>query len=257
MINIFVPIIDEVDKYQEFLSKINKRNVKVFVGVHENLADKLKFSSKSVVVTKYENSAKKEEILNELSSQKIENGKILVVRRPLDEEEYQSLITSDCDIAVLKQKRNKFVQFLKNLKAKILQKIFSFSYFEDISAVCFSENLFDLICQCNNLSMASRINRYVGVSIDEIETAHKAVKKETNKTKNGLMLFGVTMFLLASIASVVCINLFTKPHPIAIMFEILWLIVALTTWLIGLINFSRAVAVGDLRFGRAVEVNKK
>ena len=107
------------------------------------------------------------------------------------------------------------------------------------------------------LSMASRINRYVGVSIDEIETAHKAVKKETNKTKNGLMLFGVTMFLLASIASVVCINLFTKPHPIAIMFEILWLIVALTTWLIGLINFSRAVAVGDLRFGRAVEVNKK
>ena len=48
MINIFVPIIDEVDKYQEFLSKINKRNVKVFVGVHENLADKLKFSSKNM-----------------------------------------------------------------------------------------------------------------------------------------------------------------------------------------------------------------
>ena len=257
MINVVVPIIDKAGEYEEFLNRISDRNTKIFVGVRKNLLPLIDLSRvKNVEVSVYSDNAKKEEILNALSENIVDSGKIAIVRRPLLIEEYQALVGTEYDIAYLKQNRNKFVSFFKKLNAKILRALFAFDYFDDISAICFNENMFELVCDCNNLSMASRINRYVGVTIEEIQTPQKAVKKETTAWKNNLKLLGWTLFMLASIASVTCLAIFTKTYPVVVMFEILWLIVAVTLWILGLVNYSRANAVGDLYFKTAYEIGQ-
>lgn len=257
MINVVVPIIDKAGEYEEFLNRISDRNTKIFVGVRKNLLPLIDLSRvKNVEVSVYSDNAKKEEILNALSENIVDSGKIAIVRRPLLIEEYQALVGTEYDIAYLKQNRNKFVSFFKKLNAKILRALFAFDYFDDISAICFNENMFELVCDSNNLSMASRINRYVGVTIEEIQTRQKAVKKETTAWKNNLKLLGWTLFMLASIASVTCLAIFTKTYPVVVMFEILWLIVAVTLWILGLVNYSRANAVGDLYFKTAYEIGQ-
>lgn len=257
MINVVVPIIDKAGEYEEFLNRISDRNTKIFVGVRKNLLPLIDLSRvKNVEVSVYSDNAKKEEILNALSKNIVDSGKIAIVRRPLLTEEYQALVGTEYDIAYLKQNRNKFVSFFKKLNAKILRALFAFDYFDDISAICFNENMFELVCDSNNLSMASRINRYVGVTIEEIQTRQKAVKKETTAWKNNLKLLGWTLFMLASIASVTCLAIFTKTYPVVVMFEILWLIVAVTLWILGLVNYSRANAVGDLYFKTAYEIGQ-
>lgn len=257
MINVVVPIIDKAGEYEEFLNRISDRNTKIFVGVRKNLLPLIDLSRvKNVEVSVYSDNAKKEEILNALSKNIVDSGKIAIVRRPLLIEEYQALVGTEYDIAYLKQNRNKFVSFFKKLNAKILRALFAFDYFDDISAICFNENMFELVCDSNNLSMASRINRYVGVTIEEIQTRQKAVKKETTAWKNNLKLLGWTLFMLASIASVTCLAIFTKTYPVVVMFEILWLIVAVTLWILGLVNYSRANAVGDLYFKTAYEIGQ-
>lgn len=257
MINVVVPIIDKAGEYEEFLNRISDRNTKIFVGVRKNLLPLIDLSRvKNVEVSVYSDNAKKEEILNALSKNIVDSGKIAIVRRPLLIEEYQALVGTEYDIAYLKQNRNKIVSFFKKLNAKILRALFAFDYFDDISAICFNENMFELVCDSNNLSMASRINRYVGVTIEEIQTRQKAVKKETTAWKNNLKLLGWTLFMLASIASVTCLAIFTKTYPVVVMFEILWLIVAVTLWILGLVNYSRANAVGDLYFKTAYEIGQ-
>ena len=216
MINVVVPIIDKAGEYEEFLNRISDRNTKIFVGVRKNLLPLIDLSRvKNVEVSVYSDNAKKEEILNALSKNIVDSGKIAIVRRPLLIEEYQALVGTEYDIAYLKQNRNKIVSFFKKLNAKILRALFAFDYFDDISAICFNENMFELVCDSNNLSMASRINRYVGVTIEEIQTRQKAVKKETTAWKNNLKLLGWTLFMLASIASVTCLAIFTKTYPVA------------------------------------------
>jgi len=254
MINIIVPIIEDPEEFEVFVNANAKRGVKFFVGIKQSLAEKFKPKSKTVKVLKFADNSKREEIINALQECEMSCGKILVARRPLTDEEFSKLTNSASEIAVLKSKRNRFVAAWNRMISAIIKKIFAFSYFEDISAVCYSESMFELIRVCANLSMASRINKFVGVGIEEIETQHKSVKKERNRVKDAFKLVGYTLFMLASIAAVVLLNVFLPTKSMFVLLEILWLVIAATLWVLGLINFSRAVAVGDLRFARAKEV---
>ena len=254
MINVIVPIIENVEKFEAFVNANAKRGVKFFVGIRAGLADKFKPKSKTVNVVKFADNAKREEILNALQLSDFVEGRILIARRPLTEQEFSKLTTSPYEIAVLKAKRNRFVEAWNRMLSAIIKKLFAFSYFQDISGICFDERMFQLISACSNLSMASRINKFVGVGIEEIEAEEKMVKKERNRAWDAIKLSLFTLFMFASIASVVLINVFTPTRVVFVMFEILWLVVAVTLWALALINFSRAVAVGDLRFARAKEI---
>ncbi len=254
MINILVPIVENVEKFQDFIKNVNGKNVKIFVGIRQNLADKFKSKSKNVEVHIYSNKSNKEEIINALHSCKMESGKILIVRRPLTNEEYLALTRSTKDIATLKANKSKFSNALKRFMSKIVMKFFAFSYFDDISAICYGESMFDLLSVCANLSMASRVNKYVGVEIEEIETAEKSVKRDYSRTKNLFNLLLGVLFFLGSLAGAICICIFTHLEVLIVVLIIAWLIIALIIMFVSIINFTRTVAVGKLHYGRAEEI---
>lgn len=254
MINIIVPITEKPEKFEEFLQNVKKahaKDIKIFVGITKKLSKDLKIDKEFAEIHVFADGSNVEQMINSLHACKLKKGKIMVVRRPLTEEEFERLISSEKDIAVLKRKRKPFAQKFKRMISALVRKFFAFTYFEDISAICYKENLFNLLSVCANFSMATRINRYVGLEIEEIETEEKQVKKIYSKAKNALKLVIGTLFFLASIAGVVCISIFCQINSLIVLLFILWLFVATATWLICLLNFTRTIAVGDLRWGKA------
>lgn len=254
MINIIVPIVENVDKFEEFVKKVNSKDAKVFVGIRENLAAKFNVKSKNVEVHVYNSKSNKEEIINSLHSCNMEKGKILIVRRPLKDEEFLSLTKSTKEIVTLKANKNKFSSAIKNFMSKVVMKFFGFSYFEDISAIYYGETMFDLLSVCSNLSMASRINKYVGVEFEEVTTLEKPVRRDYSRPKNIFNLLLGILFFLGSLAGGICVCIFGPLKVLIVILVIAWLIIALVLMFISIINFTRTVAVGKLRYGRAEEI---
>ncbi|MBE7075801.1 MAG: hypothetical protein E7375_01875 [Clostridiales bacterium] len=254
MINVIVPIIDKVEEYENFIKINENEKTKFFVGIREDLFEKFNINSKNVVIKKYKNGSKKEEIINALQSCKLRKGKILVARRPLSAEEFVQLEKGKGDITVLQKKRNKFSAALKKFVSNIIKFIFAFSYFDDISAICYNTNMFELLSVCQNLSTASRINRYIGVDIEEVSTNNNSAKREYSKWKAWLKLLAYIVFFSTTIAGVVLLSIYINVPIIAIIFMIFWVFVATVLLGIGLINFTRTISVGDLKFGRAEEI---
>lgn len=256
MINVIVPIVENVDNFLEFLQSVNRKDVKFFVGIKESLFEKFRNKNKlkNVEVHVFSNKSNIEEIVNALHSCKMKSGKILLARRPLSEQEFESLTNSNSDIVTLRAKHNKFVNFIKNLGMKIVRKFFAFSYFEDISAICYGENMFDLLSVCKNFSMASRVNKYVGVSIEEIETEKKQVRKEFNRPLAIFKFLFWSLILAGSIAGAILICIFVNQWAITIIAVMCWILLALMIWLAALVNFTRTLSVGNLRYGKAEEI---
>lgn len=257
MTNVVVPILEDVEKFCQFIKNFSEVGVRFFVGTTENLAEKVAENlkgSKNFELHIYGAKANKEEIINSLASCKIKKGKILIVRRVLTSEEWQSLTNSSCDIARTVSKQNKFVCWLKNLGKMIVKKIFAFTFFDDISAICYGENLFELISVCKNVSMASRVNKYVGISIEAVQTNEKQVKKQYNRFLNALFFTLWSILLVGSVAGAICVGIFVSTKALVVVLLMFWVIVALMCWLVGLVNFTRTLAVGNLRYGKANEI---
>ncbi len=253
MINVIVPVVEDAEKFSNFIQNTKKTGVKFFVGVHESLAKNFS-KSKDVELHIYGDKANKEEIINSLHTCKMKKGKVLILRRVLTEDEWTKLTSSSGDIATLKAKHNKFVTAIKNFGSMIVRKFFAFNFFEDISAICYGESMFELVSVCANLSMATRVNRYVGLDIQEFETESKQVKKQYSHWKTISIFLLWTLVLLGSIAGGTLVCIFTEVWSLTILLVIFWIIVAIMFWLVALINFMRAITVGDLRYGRAEEL---
>jgi hypothetical protein len=252
MINILVPVVEDVDGFAEFVSKHSGSDTRIFVGIKKSLKDKFTPKGANVSLYVFEDKSSREQILNALGKCEKTYGKTLVVRRPLLEEEYQALTTSETEITTLKIKRNKVSAWLKNYAKKIIKKCFAFSFFDDISAICFGEFMFELITACPNLSMATRINKYVGVEISEVEALQPSVKREYKKWKAYLNLALGTFIGFGALAAAVCIFIFvSKIKVLFVVLVIAMLFVALSLYGISLLNFARTLAVGDLEYDAA------
>lgn len=257
MINIFIPIVENVEGFCEFVSKHKESDKHIYVGVRKSLKDKFVFDNENVEVHVFDDKANKEEILNGLQKCQRVKGKLLVTRRPISDEEYRLLTTSESEITTLRAHHNKFVRWFKNLARKAIKKFFAFSFFEDISAICYGEFLHEFISACPSLSMATRINKYVGIDIQEIETETPPVKKDYNKVKNAVKFSLGCLLLAGSIAGAGCIFAFVKPlRALWVVLVLAMLFVTLTLFAISLVNFTRTAAVGDLEYkaGEQLEV---
>ena len=254
MINIIIPVIDDVEKFSAFVEKKLKKDVRFFVGICESKMKSWTLRAKNVELHVFNDKANKEEIINSLHSCKLVEGKILIARRALTDDEFLKITSSQSDIVTLKAKHNRFVETFKKLARTIVRKFFAFNFFEDISAICYGESMFDLISVCSNLSMASRVNKYVGVSTEEIETEEKQVKKAYNRHLNNLYFSLWTILFAGSVAGGVLLCIFTPLYALTVIGVMFWIIVTLMLWLVGLVNFTRTIAVGDLRYGRAEEL---
>ena len=259
MINLLVPITENVNKFEEFVKRAKEKfgkNINILVAITKKLSNELNVGKDVASVNVFVDNSNVEQMINVLHSMKLKKGRVLVARRPLTQDEFEKLTTSEKDIAVLKRKRGKFVTKLKKLMGSIIKKFFSFTYFEDISAICYKENLFDLLSVCGNFSMATRVNRYVGIEIEEIETQEKQVRKIYSRSMNLLKLFAGTMFFLGCVAGIVCMCIFCKINPLYIALFVIMAFLGGSTFAVSLLNFTRTIAVGNLRWGKAQSVEK-
>lgn len=254
MINILVPIVESESEFAQFIQSKKSKNYKFFVGIKQSLSKDFVVNSKNVEVHIYADNSNKEEIINSLHSCKLSEGKIMILRRVPTENEFAALENSNKDIVTLKAKRSRFSTAIKNLIGNIVKKIFAFNYFEDISAICYGQNMYQLLSVCQNLSMASRINKYVGVEIEEIETESKSVKKQHNRFATALNFVLFSLLLLASVAGFVCLFVFAEMTVLYGVLAVMGLVFVVLIYLMALMNFLRALAVGKTHFGRAEEI---
>lgn len=258
MINVIVPIVEDVEGFSKFIENQKSKDIKFYVGIRESLKEQFVLSQKNVELHVYADTSKKEEIINSLNTCKLKKGKIVVVRRPLEQDEFNNLTNADKDITILSSKHNNFISKLKKFYGWIVRRFFAFSHIEDISAICYDEDLFELLSCCQDLSMATRINRYVGLEIGEVETQKEMVKREYNKVNNLLLLLLPSLFLIGSLVGAILICVLVKPlYVLTVVAAIFWVAIAVIIWFVCFVNFARTVAVGDLRFERAEEIKIK
>lgn len=215
MNNIILPVISDYEKAQEFVKSIKRKDCVFLVGTTKS-GEKFFKNSKYVKVFVFKEQSKKEEIINSLS-QNIENGKIIVLRKLINAGELDKFISSSTDITVCATKKlNKFCQFFYNIWQKIIRLMFDFSFFEgDVSVVALSENASMVAKNLNNLSYATRINRWKGMTQSAVETSSKPAKKEYDKVKLNVMLVGWILLFFAIIASTVVYFVFEKASFLA------------------------------------------
>ncbi len=252
MINVIVPVVDRPQEYLSMLNEISKRgDCVVFVGALKKFSD-VDFP-KNVVLKYYKNASYKEEIINSLHSIPKNFGKTMVVRRPLAKEEFASLAENKADIAYLKKSKSRFASFWAGIWKKLIKKLFSFYYFEDISAICFSENTFNLINSLTNLSYVTRIDRFVGLKEEAVSSSEPSPKREYDKFDASVKLISwvLVLALLVCVSVLICTSF--RPIAIMILISILLCTIGITALFLAILNFVRTLYVGTLRHGRAEE----
>ena len=255
MINVLVPIVDRLTEYEKMIEKIAlDKDAIIFVGALEEFKDKINFNKDNIKVKYFKSGSGKEEIINSLHSIDKERGKIILLRRPVSEAEFNALKTSEKDIAYLKKKRSKFSAWWHNLWKNLIKKIFAFYYFEDISAISFNTTCFDLISSLTNLSYITRIDRFVGFKTEEIATESKAPKREYDKFYASAKIVGSGLFLIFCILISIIISASFQPMFLMILISILLCLIGAVSFFVSVLNLARTIAVGTLRHGRAEEI---
>ena len=251
MNNIIIPVIG-VDQL-EFVEEVKKlKNIKIIIGITEEISKNLKKTTKKNVIVKvFTNGAKKEEIINSLRDQ-IDEGRVLICRKAITKEEINEFFKVNSDIAVCDVKRNKFQAFFFNLWQEFMSILFGFKLFEgDVSVVMFNENLFKVISNIENLSYASRVNKWKGVSVKSINTQSPPIKKEYDKLKSNLMLYGWISLFLAIIASTIVYFIFVKATFLTGLLFASAILIAQVGMLIAIAIFNLNIKVGQRIFKKA------
>ena len=167
MVNIIIPINKDVEKYRELLNDLSMSyDVKVFVGVTLSQAPMVENEYAEVEhfdICVFEDKTNKEEIINYFQDH-LEKGKIVILRRALQTKELNKMISLDRDVVTCKKERGKFAGFMFALWQKVLSLILSVRLYPgDTSAICFGEDIADVVRATGNLSYSSRANRWKGL----------------------------------------------------------------------------------------------
>ena len=72
MINIFVPIVEDVERFSEFVSKHTENTTHIFVGIRASLKDKFVVSNKNIEIHVFDDKTKKRG--NDKQSAKMREG---------------------------------------------------------------------------------------------------------------------------------------------------------------------------------------
>ncbi len=211
MINLVVPIVDKPDEYSSILQAISLRDdVRIIVGVREELEDKLNLPS-STVLKIYKNQSQKEEIINSLKSY-LSEGKVVICRRPFTKKELEKIIESDAQITYFQAKRKSGVkEFFKNVISVVIKFLFGINFFDgDISLIAFDQDMGEVLCNVNSLSYATRVDRWRGVEHQKVEAEKEPIAIEGNKKSNiKIIIFSILSFIIPILVTIL-VAIFAK-----------------------------------------------
>ena len=173
MTNILMPLCGNFDEANKLFKSFKKNDCVFLVGLEQKNAGKVK-SSKFVKVFVYKNGSKREEMLNALGDE-AQEGKIVICRKVIKKEELEKFISSQTDVTLCaKKKPNAFANLIHRWWQKFVRLVFDISFFDgDVSVIAFSENISQVARRVKNLSYDSRVNRWKGVSVSQVETSKR------------------------------------------------------------------------------------
>lgn len=255
MTNIIIPIIS--GDMIEFLERVKKyKDVFVVVGALKSFENEIKKTKKNNVVIKFfEDGSKKEEIINALKEE-IEEGAVIVCRKPLKDEELDKFISSEADITICKEKRSKFHQFFFNLWQIFMGMLFGFRFFDgDVSVVGFNQKLSPVIKNIDNLSYSSRVNKWKKVKIDVVEVDSKPVKKEYDKVRANVILYSWIFLFVATVVSAFVYFYFVRGTFLTGFLYVCAIFIAQIMMFIAIAIFYMNIRCGQRVFAKAKQVN--
>lgn len=220
MNNIILPVTADFEQTAQWLKSTKLKNTTYYIGVTADGKNFFK-PSKSVKVYVFANGSAKEEIINSIAPE-LGDGKVVILRKLITKDELEAFLASQTDVTVCAtKKRNKFANFFYKIWEKMVKILFDFKFFDgDISVVAIGDKLSPVAKHISNLSHATRVNRWKGVSVSSIETASPPAKKEYNHVGASFMLVGWLMLFLAVVVSITVYYLFM---PVSFLSVFLWI----------------------------------
>lgn len=258
MINVIIPVIDNPKEYNRCIQSLaTEVNIQVLVGVTEDLASQISCDYERLEVHIFPKGSRKEEIINALQSELLQ-GKVLICRKPFTFLEFQQFRDSEAEIAVCKTKTsNKVLDFLQKIWAKIIRLIFGVKFFDgDTSLICFHEDLYDVISNVNNFSYCSRVDRWKGISQEQIETRAPAAKQECDRKADAKLLIFAAMALLIGIITTVMLALFVHINIVIGLLLFCLDTICVSIVLLLLFTFLFNKKVGQKNFKTAVDITE-
>ena len=257
MLNVLIPVTKKSEDFAELVRKISTfDDVAVFVGVEHDLIEKYTYlKSENVVIVEYENGCDKEMIINGLQLY-VQTGSVMVMREPISVADFKKFLITDKDIVYCRTKRNRFMNFIITLWIKILRFLIGVTIYRGNTAVVyFDENLVPVILSTQNLSFASRADRWRGVEKSSLDISCKYEKYPVDKKVLLTNIIIILTSLIVGITVPILVCMFTKVSIIGglLLFCLDALCLSAIVLCLVIILFSLKVGVKNPK--HAVELN--
>lgn len=256
MLNVLIPIVSNVKAYQKLLSALNNAdNLNVLIGITSSLKSQLTSIGENIYVIEYEDGSSRESIINGLQKY-LEEGAVMILRKPITIEEFNNFIRTKKDVVVCKKNEGKVKQFITFIWQKLLKLFLGIKLYEgDTSAILFGEDVSSIFSSINDLSFSSRVDRWKGLEQGVVEVKGSAVKTEIDKMAVIKYMIIALISLLISVVVTTCVSLFV---PISIIIGLLLFcldIISLTIICIMVVLILFNFSVGKKHFQNAVEIS--
>lgn len=251
MNQIILPVVSDFEQASQWIKSMKLKQTVYYVGVTSDGKDFFT-NSKTVKVFVFANGSAKEEIINSLSSE-MGDGKVVILRKLITKDELEKFLSSETDVTVCAtKKRSKFANFFYKIWEKMVKMLFDFKFFDgDISVVAIGERLSPVTKHISNLSHATRVNRWKGVTTSSVETTSPPAKKEYNHVGASFMLIGWLMLFLAVVAATTVYFLFQPATFLSVFLWICALVVSLLCFYISVAVFVLYTKTGKRLFRKA------
>lgn len=259
MVNVLVPIINNASGFDKILTSISSYSqVNILIGVVASQKQNLQLSeSENIHIIEFQEGSKREEIINSLQKY-IVQGSILIMRKPISENEFNNFVNNPKNIVTCKRNLSNFKKSLLKIWQKILKIFLGVRLYKgDTSVVYFDEDISSVVLSSTNLSYNSRVDRWKGIEQGTVKVEGELVKTDIDKNVNirNIIIAIIALAIAVTVTTVVC--LFARVNLIVglLLFclDFISLAIAFVLTIITIFN----CLVGKRQFGFAVEKDDK
>lgn len=256
MLNVVVPIVNNSKRYVKLLTSLSNVNgVNVFVGyVTSQKNDLLSVEGNNFNFIEFKDGSHREEIINSLQKY-LGEGAILILRKPITVNEFNSFANTKRDIVTCRRTLTKIQSFFMGLWQKILKLCLGVKLYDgDTSAIYFGDDISSVVLNSSNLSYNSRVNRWKGVDQDTIVVEGDKVKadKDTKTNINSMIISFIALLIGVVVTTIV--SIYATVNIIVGLLLFCLDVICLSVILIFAIMTIFNNIVGKKQYGYAVEV---
>lgn len=256
MLNVVVPIVNNYKRYVKLLTSLSNVNgVNVFVGyVTSQKNDLLSVEGNNFNFIEFKDGSHREEIINSLQKY-LGEGAILILRKPITVNEFNSFANTKRDIVTCRRTLTKIQSFFMGLWQKILKLCLGVKLYDgDTSAIYFGDDISSVVLNSSNLSYNSRVNRWKGVDQDTTVVEGDKVKADKDtKTNINSMIISLIALLIGVVVTTI-VSIYATVNIIVGLLLFCLDVICLSVILIFAIMTIFNNIVGKKQYGYAVEV---